>query len=122
MSLKASDLELRSSKDVIKLQRSYVGIMKGTVRKTSTMENKNRDYRTFVGASSRKSFPLSYFRIESFLVLLCLTASLLLLPLILPPLPPPPSMLLLVPIIILVVLMILVLMPSDVRDITSNYA
>ncbi|KAJ8634293.1 hypothetical protein MRB53_027629 [Persea americana] len=68
MSFKASNLQLRSSKDVMKLQRSYVGIMKGTVRKTSTMENKSRDYRTFVGASSRKSFPLSYFRIESFLM------------------------------------------------------
>ncbi|RRT68367.1 hypothetical protein BHE74_00041695 [Ensete ventricosum] len=64
--------------------------------------------------------PSNYFSTESFVVLICLTVSLLILPLVLPPLPPPPSMLLLLPIGILVVLMILAFMPSDIRNITSS--
>ncbi|KAH7681176.1 hypothetical protein IHE45_05G042900 [Dioscorea alata] len=67
------------------------------------------------GSGTKKT----YFSIESFLLLVCLTASLLILPLVLPPLPPPPLMLLLLPIGILLVLLLLGLMPSDVRDITS---
>ncbi|CAL5417161.1 unnamed protein product [Camellia sinensis] len=67
---------------------------------------------------ARRIFPFS---IESSLLLVCLTASLLILPLILPPLPPPPFMLLLLPIGILAVLMILAFMPSsDVRHITTT--
>lgn len=116
------DLELRSSQDLIDRRDHWVGVMEGGVRKTFTVDNKNRDYRPLVRANSRKTFPLSYFSIESLLVLLCLTASLLLLPLILPPLPPPPFMLLLVPIGILAVLLILAFMPSDVRDVASSYA
>ncbi|KAL0711294.1 hypothetical protein Bca4012_018272 [Brassica carinata] len=54
----------------------------------------------------------SYFSLESVVVLVGLTASLLFLPLILPPLPPPPFMLLLIPIGIMVLLMVLALMPS----------
>lgn len=69
----------------------------------------------------RKSLPANYFSIESFLLLLCITASLLILPLVLPPLPPPPALLLLVPIGILVVLLVLAFMPSDVRNIASSY-
>ncbi|KAJ0977037.1 hypothetical protein J5N97_012511 [Dioscorea zingiberensis] len=70
-------------------------------------------------SSSSSSTKKSYFGIESFMLLVCLTASLLILPLVLPPLPPPPLMLLLLPICILLVLLLLGLMPSDVRDITS---
>lgn len=120
MSFEISDLKLRSSKDLIDPHSNSAGVMEGTVRKTSTVENKSRDYKTLVQANSRKSSRLSYFSIKSLLVLFCLTASLLLLPLILPPLPPPPSMLLLVPIAILLVLVVLVLVPSDVRGITSS--
>ena len=71
--------------------------------------------------SSRRLFAASYFSLESLLLLVCLTVSLLILPLILPPLPPPPFMLLLLPIVILAVLMILAFMPSNVRDITYTY-
>ncbi|KAK1294521.1 hypothetical protein QJS10_CPA16g00029 [Acorus calamus] len=63
----------------------------------------------------------SYFGVESFLVLLCLTASLLLLPLVLPPLPPPPFLLLLLPIGILGLLLVMAFMPSDIRGIASSY-
>lgn len=71
--------------------------------------------------SGRRLLPASYFSLESLLLLVCLTASLLILPLILPPLPPPPFMLLLLPIGILAVLMVLAFMPSNVRDITYTY-
>lgn len=54
----------------------------------------------------------SYFSIESMVVLVGLTVSLLILPLILPPLPPPPFMLLLLPICILGVLVLFAFMPS----------
>ncbi|KAG6524120.1 hypothetical protein ZIOFF_014011 [Zingiber officinale] len=66
-----------------------------------------------------RTFSKNYFSTESFLVLLCLTASLLILPLILPVLPPPPLVILLLPIGILVLLMIMAFMPSDVRKIAS---
>ncbi|KAJ0239836.1 ARGOS-like protein [Hirschfeldia incana] len=65
----------------------------------------------------------SYFSLESMVVLVGLTASLLFLPLILPPLPPPPFMLLLIPIVIMVLLMVLALMPSsNAKHVTTtNY-
>ncbi|WOL16088.1 hypothetical protein Cni_G24870 [Canna indica] len=63
----------------------------------------------------------SYFTVQSLLVLVCLTASLLVLPLVLPPLPPPPLLLLLLPICILVLLVVLAFKPSDVRDIAASY-
>nr|POE46344.1 protein auxin-regulated gene involved in organ size [Quercus suber] len=71
--------------------------------------------------SGRRLLPANYFSLESLLLLVCLTVSLLILPLILPPLPPPPFMLLLLPIGILAVLMVLAFMPSNVRDITYTY-
>lgn len=71
--------------------------------------------------NTRRTFSGGCFSAESFLVLLCLTASLLILPLVLPPLPPPPFLLLLVPVGILAVLLALALMPSDVRNIPSPY-
>ncbi|KAL0907320.1 hypothetical protein M5K25_021721 [Dendrobium thyrsiflorum] len=69
--------------------------------------------------TNTRSLSLGYFSVESFLLLACLTASLLFLPLILPPLPPPPVMLLLLPIGILLVLLILAFMHSDMRDVSS---
>ncbi|XP_043705376.1 ARGOS-like protein [Telopea speciosissima] len=95
----------------------------GTVRASSLVAGNNKDYNRSIsqGNNSRKSFPASYFSVESFMVLICLTASLLILPVILPPLPPPPFMLLLLPIAILLVLMILAFMPSDIRDIASSF-
>lgn len=85
---------------------------------------KKTEYRrSYSQVHSRRIIPSGYFGLESFLVLICLTASLLLLPLILPPLPPPPFMLLLLPIGILAVLVILAFRPTTTttavyRDIT----
>ncbi|KAK8651149.1 hypothetical protein V6N13_140762 [Hibiscus sabdariffa] len=78
----------------------------------SVFERKKGEY------DGRRSTQGRYFGLESLLLLICLTASLLILPLVLPPLPPPPSMLLLLPIAILTVLMLLAFMPSNVRDLT----
>ncbi|KAK3035390.1 hypothetical protein RJ639_032918 [Escallonia herrerae] len=92
-------------------------------RKGSTgfVEGKTIEYhRSFSQGHGKRIWPASYFSLESLLLLVCLTASLLILPLILPPLPPPPSMLLLLPICILGVLMILAFMPSNVRDIAQT--
>ncbi|XP_011005247.1 PREDICTED: ARGOS-like protein [Populus euphratica] len=74
--------------------------------------------RSLSQGSSRRLLTASHFSLESLLLLICLTASLLILPLVLPPLPPPPFMLLLLPIGILVLLMFLAFMPSNARDIT----
>ncbi|CAN8286555.1 unnamed protein product [Cochlearia groenlandica] len=63
--------------------------------------------------STRRLISSSYFSLESMVLLVGLTASLLFLPLILPPLPPPPFMLLLIPIGIMVLLMVLAFMPSS---------
>ncbi|XP_010524206.1 PREDICTED: ARGOS-like protein [Tarenaya hassleriana] len=72
--------------------------------------------------SPRRLIPASYFSIESLVLLVGLTASLLILPLILPPLPPPPFMLLLVPIGILAVLMILAFIPtSNPKNVACSY-
>ncbi|KMT15600.1 hypothetical protein BVRB_3g059460 [Beta vulgaris subsp. vulgaris] len=80
---------------------------------------RNREYRrSFSQGNGKKALRGSYFGLESMLLLVCLTASLLILPLILPPLPPPPFLLLLVPIGIFGLLMILAFMPSNVRDLT----
>ncbi|MCD7458734.1 hypothetical protein HAX54_038989 [Datura stramonium] len=89
--------------------------------KTAAVPTKNEISRSFTQGHSKKMLSMSYFSLESIILLLCLTASLLLLPLILPPLPPPPFMLLLVPIFLLVVLMILAFMPSNVRNVTYSY-
>ncbi|CAA2967524.1 AUXIN-REGULATED GENE INVOLVED IN ORGAN SIZE-like, partial [Olea europaea subsp. europaea] len=61
-----------------------------------------------------------YFTLESLLLLVCITASLLILPLVLPPLPPPPFMLLLVPICLLVLLIVLAFMPSNFQNVTYS--
>ncbi|CAH8347162.1 unnamed protein product [Eruca vesicaria subsp. sativa] len=88
----------------------------------------NQEYiRTLSSSQSnrpRKLITTSYFSLESMVVLVGLTASLLILPLILPPLPPPPFMLLLIPIGIMVLLMVLALMPSssyyNAKHVTTN--
>ncbi|KAJ4723950.1 ARGOS protein [Melia azedarach] len=116
---------LRLSKDIINLQDRYSSrIMNEGMRKMATpvVEKRKVEYhRSYSQGTSRRLFPASYFSLESLLLLLGLTVSLLILPLILPPLPPPPFMLLLVPIGILAVLLILAFMPSNVRDITYTY-
>ncbi|KAF8087849.1 hypothetical protein N665_0565s0034 [Sinapis alba] len=80
----------------------------------SMMMSKQEYFRTLSSQNSpRRLISAGYFSIESMVVLVGLTASLLILPLILPPLPPPPFMLLLIPIGIMVLLMVLALMPSS---------
>ncbi|KAK4745114.1 hypothetical protein SAY87_011426 [Trapa incisa] len=82
---------------------------------------KNRRSQLSHDKSGRAPLPASNFTLESFLLLVCLTASLLILPVVLPPLPPPPFLLLLLPIGIMGLLMVLAFMPSDVRDLTHSY-
>lgn len=122
MSFEFTDIKLRLPPIPKNRQGRWVGVMEGEDRRKYLVDDKSRDHGPLTRANSRKSFPSSYFSVESVLVLLFLTASLLLLPLILPPLPPPPFSLLLLPIGILFVLLILAFIPSDVRNITSSYA
>nr|DAD25075.1 TPA_asm: hypothetical protein HUJ06_026539 [Nelumbo nucifera] len=127
MSFETQEVDLRLPGGLISVQAHRTGVMDGRAKGSAALVDKSARHchRSLSQgnrpANSRKSFPACYFSMESFLVLTCLTASLLILPLILPPLPPPPFMLLLLPIAILAVLMILALMPSDVRDIASSY-
>ncbi|KAL0739697.1 hypothetical protein Bca4012_081210 [Brassica carinata] len=87
------------------------------------MMSKQEYFRTLSSQNSpRRLISASYFSIESMVVLVGLTASLLILPLILPPLPPPPFMLLLIPIGIMVLLMVLALMPSSSSSSGSSNA
>ncbi|KAL9432156.1 hypothetical protein AB3S75_027221 [Citrus x aurantiifolia] len=119
-----SESRQRLSKSIINLQDRYpTSIMDRGVRKIATppVEKRKVEYhRSYSQGASRRLFSASYFTLESLLLLVCLTASLLILPLVLPPLPPPPFLLLLVPIGILAVLLVLAFMPSNVRDITST--
>lgn len=87
------------------------------------MMTKQEYFRTLSSQNSpRRLISASYFSLESMVVLIGLTASLLILPLILPPLPPPPFMLLLIPIGIMVLLMVLALMPSsNAKHVSSSY-
>lgn len=87
------------------------------------MMSKQEYFRTLSSQNSpRRLISASYFSLESMVVLVGLTASLLILPLILPPLPPPPFMLLLIPIGIMVLLMVLALMPSsNAKHVSSSY-
>ncbi|CAN6836261.1 ARGOS-like protein [Brassica napus] len=87
------------------------------------MMSKQEYFRTLSSQNSpRRLISASYFSLESMVVLVGLTASLLILPLILPPLPPPPFMLLLIPIGIMVLLMVLALMPSSSSSSSSSNA
>lgn len=95
----------------------------GACGSTSSSPISPSDQRAHCGdeSSSSASFCGKYFSVESFLLLVCVTASLVILPLILPPLPPPPSMLMLVPVAMLVVLLVLAFMPtSGGRDETGQ--
>lgn len=78
----------------------------------SSLHNNSYGGKRMVMVSKSKNRS-SYFSLESMLVLVGLTASLLILPLILPPLPPPPFMLLLLPLCIFAVLMVFAIMPSS---------
>ncbi|CAL4981756.1 unnamed protein product [Urochloa decumbens] len=71
--------------------------------------------------NDRKVIASTYFSIGAFLLLACLTVSLLILPLVLPPLPPPPSLLLWLPVCLLILLIVMAFMPTDVRSMASSY-
>ncbi|GAB4825669.1 hypothetical protein Ancab_008542 [Ancistrocladus abbreviatus] len=130
MTFEVEETDLRLPKGLINHSSSKI-IMDRRMRSSTTAtaaatpmvdEVKRRDHQgSFSQANVKKPFKVSYFSIESLLLLICLTASLLILPLILPPLPPPPFMLLLLPIGILALLMILAFMPCNVRDLTYTY-
>ncbi|KAL2529858.1 ARGOS-like protein [Forsythia ovata] len=99
------------------LPKGLISIMDVTRAKHPTILNKNGT--PLLQVHRKRMF--RYFTLESLLLLVCLTASLLFLPLVLPPLPPPPFMVLLVPICLLVLLMILAFMPSNIQDVTYTY-
>ena len=119
MSFEALSTEIPLSRDLVDIQSYWSSVMEEARARRATFVNKRPQAQGII--NRRKPLPSNYFSVESFLLLLCLTVSLLILPLILPPLPPPPVLLLLLPIGILVVLMILAFMPYDVRDIASSY-
>lgn len=125
-----------------KLSKGFLALQNHTPKSTTTMEarsrkpvssnegiriererERDREYRRSFSShgNGKKALRSNYFSLESMLLLVCLTASLLILPLILPPLPPPPFLLLLLPIGILALLMILAFMPCNVRDLTYTY-
>ncbi|KAM3337674.1 ARGOS-like protein [Capsicum galapagoense] len=120
MDMESSKAKLRPSKNFINLDQHHQYF--NNIMDLKTMKNSGGEYnRSFTQGQGKKMLSKSYFSLESIILLLGLTASLLLLPLILPPLPPPPFMLLLVPIFILLVLMVLAFMPSNVRNVTYSY-
>ncbi|KAJ4896224.1 Myb-like domain-containing protein [Raphanus sativus] len=86
-------------------------------------ENSKHELRRSSSSQKRLMIPASYFSLESLVVLVGLTASLLILPLVLPPLPPPPFMLLLIPIGIMVLLVVFAFMPSSskAKDVTRTF-
>ncbi|CAL9122502.1 unnamed protein product [Musa textilis] len=120
--MKHLSAESRTRKHEIDSKPNRAGSSEGRVRRTNRLVSASDAHgrRHPPREPEHRGSPSNYFSTESFVVLVCLTVSLLILPLILPPLPPPPSMLLLLPIGILVVLMILAFMPSDIRNITSS--
>ncbi|KAL0848455.1 hypothetical protein Bca101_021702 [Brassica carinata] len=65
---------------------------------TVSENNSKHELRRSFSSQKRLMIPANYFSLESLVILVGLTASLLILPLVLPPLPPPPFMLLLIPI------------------------
>ncbi|CAN6978527.1 hypothetical protein BRARA_I04126 [Brassica rapa] len=84
------------------------------------LENSKHELRR---TQKRLMTPASYFSLESLVLMVGLTASMLILPLVLPPLPPPPFMLLLIPIGIMVLLVVLAFMPSSskAKDVTCTF-
>ncbi|KAG8661496.1 ARGOS-like protein [Manihot esculenta] len=134
MSFEHPKSDKRFSRSIINLQdHCSSNIMEGRSRKVTftnqtpatsqRVERRKMEYQRSISHGNGKSwlFSASYFSLESFVLLICLTASLLILPLILPPLPPPPFSLLLLPIGILAVLMILAFMPTNARDMSFTY-
>ncbi|ESQ44094.1 hypothetical protein EUTSA_v10006308mg [Eutrema salsugineum] len=108
--------------DVGRNNRKNVNFRRPTT--TATESNKQELRRTF-SSQKRLMIPANYFSLESLVLLVGLTASLLILPLVLPPLPPPPFMLLLIPIGIMVLLVVLAFMPSSSssksKDVTCTF-
>ena len=112
MSFELLSSKLILQRDSINIQTSLYGVMESRrITSTTTLLRRTESAQ----AMNKKIKALPYFGTESFVVLLCLTISLLILPLILPPLPPPPVLLLLLPIVILVVLVILAFTPSNLK-------
>ncbi|XP_057781221.1 protein AUXIN-REGULATED GENE INVOLVED IN ORGAN SIZE-like [Salvia miltiorrhiza] len=116
------------SKELINLQDQYLNSIKDVRRsRNGYLEVKKMDYdhhhqrRSLISQGHGKRI-FRYFTLESLLLLVCLTVSLLVLPVVLPPLPPPPFLLLLLPIFILALLMLLAFMPSGVREVAHAYA
>ncbi|KAJ0246617.1 auxin-regulated protein [Hirschfeldia incana] len=85
--------------------------------------NSKRELGRSFSSQKRMMLPANYFSLESLVILVGLTASLLILPLVLPPLPPPPFMLLLIPIGIMVLLVVFAFMPSSskAKDVTRTF-
>ncbi|KAL9162711.1 hypothetical protein ABFS82_07G110600 [Erythranthe guttata] len=107
-----SIMDVRRSKNNNNPSISYVEVKK--------IDNYNQKRSSFTkGNHSKKMFRC--FTLESMLLLIGLTASLLILPLVVPPLPPPPFLLLLLPIFIMGLLVMLAFMPSGVREATHTY-
>ncbi|CAH8342117.1 unnamed protein product [Eruca vesicaria subsp. sativa] len=111
--------------DIINIQERYSNNRKNINfhRPPVTVpENSKYELRRTFSSQKRLMIPANCFGIESLVLLVGLTASLLILPLVLPPLPPPPFMLLLVPIGIMVLLIVLAFMPSSkARDVTRTF-
>ncbi|KAJ0255566.1 auxin-regulated protein [Hirschfeldia incana] len=115
-----------SQNDIINIQERYSNNRKNIdFRRPPVPENSSRyELRRTFSSQKRLMIPANYFSLETLVILVGLTASLLILPLVLPPLPPPPFMLLLVPIGIMVLLIVLAFMPSSSsksRDITRTF-
>ncbi|KAG2324712.1 hypothetical protein Bca4012_039238 [Brassica carinata] len=114
--------------DIINIQERYSNNRKNinSGRPPVTLAENSSKYelrRTF-SSQKRLMIPANYFSLESLVILVGLTASLLILPLVLPPLPPPPFMLLLVPIGIMILLIVLAFMPSSsskATDVTRTF-
>ncbi|GAA0154181.1 hypothetical protein LIER_37818 [Lithospermum erythrorhizon] len=131
MVVERQESELRQSNGMISIQDQYFRRLadeRTTTATTTTTKNlipevtmKQNVVRQQQGYGKKIMFSSpSYFGLESLVILVCLTASLLILPLILPPLPPPPFMLLSLPICILMGLVILAFSSSSGRGV-SNY-
>ncbi|KAF8110765.1 hypothetical protein N665_0079s0079 [Sinapis alba] len=87
-------------------------------------EKSKHELRRSFSSQKRLMLPANYyFSLESLVILVGLTVSLLILPLVLPPLPPPPFMLLLIPIGIMVLLVVFAFMPpsAKAKDVTCTF-
>uniref|UniRef100_A0A1J3E011 ARGOS-like protein n=1 Tax=Noccaea caerulescens TaxID=107243 RepID=A0A1J3E011_NOCCA len=112
-------------KDIINAQDRYSNNVAMDVGRNSRKNTSKQELRRTFSSQKRLMIPANYFSLESLVLLVGLTASLLILPLVLPPLPPPPFMLLLIPIGIMVLLVVLAFMPSSssssAKDVTYTF-